>query len=125
MKKDDCTQYIHEIRFLFPSYTKQEKAYVNKLKKSVLEYIEESGCSSKEELYQTFGKPEEVVMNYYSSCDFPEIIHRLRIINYIKKTIAIIMILVLCCVTIWGVSTYHSYKIFKAEQATFKETMIH
>lgn len=69
MRKDDCTQYIHEIRLLFPSYTKQEKAYVNKLKKSVLEYIEESGCSSKEELYQTFGEPEEVVMNYYSSCN--------------------------------------------------------
>ena len=57
---DYCKQYIREIRFLFPSFSRPEKQYLSKLKESIQEYIEESDCNSKEELHHTFGKPEEV-----------------------------------------------------------------
>lgn len=121
---DYCKQYIREIRFLFPSFSRPEKQYLSRLKESIQEYIEESDCNSKEELYHTFGKPEEVIMSYYNNMDLSEITKKIRLSHYIKKALSILLVLVLLGVTTWGVYTYHSYKILKEERIFFENTTI-
>lgn len=61
-----CKEYIKEIKDMFPIKGRTERKYIKELSKDVEEYCEDSGATSKEDLYENYGTPFNVVESYFS-----------------------------------------------------------
>lgn len=119
-----CRQYLSDVKTLFPIMGKPEKQYLAKLAISVDDYCLEEQATTVEELYKGFGKPTEVVNNYFMTIEPPQIIGRIRLSQWIKRAIATFLLVALIGVSIYAISTYKAYKIFVEEQAFGEETEI-
>ncbi len=90
-------QYIKEVKSLFPIMGKKEKDYIKKLINNVEEYCEEEVVVSKQDLYDNYGTPNSVVIDYYSSVDTDYIVKKMRFSKYIK--VAIVSVLALLTIS--------------------------
>lgn len=90
-------QYIKEVKSLFPIMGKKEKDYIKKLINNVEEYCEEEVVVSKQDLYDNYGTPNSVVIDYYSSVDTDYIVKKMKFSKYIK--VAIVSVLALLTIS--------------------------
>lgn len=96
---------------------KEEKKYVNKLKLNIESFCEEADITSKQELYENYGKPHEVVSDYYSSVDTDYIIKRIRISKYIKALIIAIIALAIIAMSISCFIVFEAREIALRQEA--------
>lgn len=91
-------QYFKQIKLLLPIYSKEEKIFINDLKKSIDEYIESNPNCTYEEILERFETPADVAYKYISCLDQHELCKRISLRKTIKKTvIAIIIISLITC----------------------------
>lgn len=88
-----CKEYISEIKTLFPIKGKQEKEYLKKLMSDIEAYCEDANVTAKEDLYQSYGKPEDVVHNYLSVADTAYIVKRVKATRYISALVIALIVL--------------------------------
>lgn len=119
-----CKQYLSNIKPFFPIMGKPEKKYLTKLSELIEDYCMEENVTTIEEIYDGFGHPSEVINTYLTSVDTPRLIKRIRFTNWIKRGIITLVVIALIEVSIYGITYYKAYEIFKQEQIFFEETKI-
>ncbi len=111
-----CKEYISEVKALFPIKSRQEKEYLRKLSQDIEDYCSETQNCTKKDLYANYGLPCEVVSNYISSADTDYIIKRIRTTKAIKLSLIALLALATITVSIFGVTIYNEYQIFKESE---------
>lgn len=81
-----CKEYIKEIKAMFPIKGRAERKYIKKLSIDVEEYCEDAGAISKEDLYENYGTPFNVVESYFSVTGISYVSKKLKISKYIKNS---------------------------------------
>lgn len=108
-----CKEYMGEIKTLFPIKKKAEKAYLRKLTADVEDYCEEANVTTKQELYDNYGMPYEVVSNYLSTIDTNYITKNLRIAKFIRRAVVIILLLATITTVAYGLYMHHVLEILE------------
>lgn len=119
-----CKEYIKEVKAMFPVKGKKERKYIKQLSKDIEDYCEESNATTKEELYENYGNPVDVVAEYFSAISAPYVIKKIRISKYIKALIAVIIAVILVLSTVYGVVLWEEHKMIMREEMVFVETVI-
>lgn len=119
-----CKKYISEVKAFFPIMGKEERKYVNKLRLNIENYCEEADITSKQELYENYGTPNDVVNDYYSSVDTNIIIKKIRISKYIKVFIIAILALAVIVASTFCIILYNDYQIATRQEAVIVEEVI-
>ena len=119
-----CKEYIKEVKAMFPVKGKKERKYIKQLNKDIEDYCEESNATTKEELYENYGNPVDVVAEYFSAIGAPYVIKKIRISKYIKALIAVIIAVILVLSTVYGVVLWEEHKMIMREEMVFVETVI-
>jgi hypothetical protein len=105
-----CKKYISEVKTFFPVMGKNERKYIKKLNENIEGYCEEANITSKQELYDNYGNPNDVVNDYCSTVDTDYIIKKIKISKYIKFFIATILVLITIATSTYCVLLYNSYQ---------------
>lgn len=119
-----CKQYISEVRAFFPVMGKSERKYVNKLRLNIENFCEEAEITSKQELYENYGNPHDVVNDYYSTVDTDDIIKKIRISKYIKAFIIAILALAVIAVSTYCIIRYEYHQMSIRQEAVIVEEVI-
>ena len=119
-----CKEYIKEVKAMVPVKGKKERKYIKQLSKDIEDYCEESKATTKEELYENYGNPVDVVAEYFSAIGAPYVIKKIRISKYIKALIAVIIAVILVLSTVYGVVLWEEHKMIMREEMVFVETVI-
>ena len=119
-----CKEYIKEVKAMFPVKGKKERKYIKQLSKDIEDYCEESNATTKEELYENYGNPVDVVAEYFSAIGAPYVIKKIRISKYIKALIAVIIAVILVLSTVYGVVLWEEHKMFMREEVVIVEEVI-
>lgn len=107
MAKKYIRKYMKDIRTLFPTMAKDERDYLKGFKENVLDYVQENNVKSKEELFEEFGNPKEVVTEYLNRVDTEYLIKKIKRTTIIKRGILIIVMMFM------GVNLYRATLIYK------------
>lgn len=108
-----CTQYIHEVKLLFPAIGKEEKDYLHKLSVLLEEHCEEHPVNSVNDLYDEYDRPENVVKEYFSSMDTEKVIFRIKKARRVKSLILALTIALLMVATAATTKTVLYYKAYQ------------
>ena len=107
MAKKYIRKYMKDIRTLFPTMGKDERDYLKGFKENVLDYVQENNVKSKEELFEEYGNPKEVVTEYLNRVDTEYLIKKIKRTTIIKRGILIIVMMFM------GVNLYRATLIYK------------
>lgn len=117
-------KYMRNVKGLFPIMRKNERLYLKKMKQNVDDYCEYTSVSSMEELYGEFGKPQDIVYNYYSMIDTESLFSYIRL-RRLLKYLLVSMCVILFAFTIYVCALlYIEHTIFIRQEAVFTETTI-
>ena len=119
-----CKKYIYEIRALFPIKTRSERRYLKKLASDVDTYCTNESISSKQDLYQIFGTPQEVTFNYVSALDTKFIIKRLRFTKFIKAAMAVILITATIATTAFAIDLHKKHEFLDIFDGSYVEEVL-
>ena len=119
-----CKEYIKEVKAMFPVKGKKEHKYIKQLSKDIEDYCEESNATTKEELYENYGNPVDVVAEYFSAIGAPYVIKKIRISKYIKALIAVIIAVIFVLSTVYGVVLWEEHKMIMREEVVIVEEVI-
>ena len=119
-----CKEYIKEAKAMFPVKGKKERKYIKQLSKDIEDYCEESNATTKEELYENYGNPVDVIAEYFSAIGAPYVIKKIRISKYIKALIAIIIAVILVLSTMYGVIRWEEHQMLLREEVVIVEDII-
>lgn len=119
-----CKQYISEVKTLFPIMGKSEKRYIAKLKANIESYCEETDITTKKELYEKYGLPNNVVNDYFSAADTEYIVKKIKTSKYIKAFISVILIILIIVTSVFCTFWYQNHQMFLREEAVIHEDII-
>ena len=119
-----CKEYIKEVKAMFPVKGKKEQKYIKQLSEDIEDYCEEDNATTKEELYENYGNPVDVVVEYFSATGVSYVIKRLKISKYIKSLIAVLIAVILVLSTIYGVSKWEWHETIMDEEVAIVEEVI-
>ncbi len=119
-----CKEYISEVKAMFPVKGKQERKYIKELSKDIEDYCEEANATTKEELYENYGNPVDVVKEYFTATGVPYVIKKLKISKYLKSLIAVIIAAILIFSTMYGVIRWGEHQMLMREEMVYAETEI-
>ena len=117
-------EYIKEIKTVFPVKGKQEREYIKKLSNDVADFCESENIASKEELYDNYGTPIEVVSHYFSAKGVPYVVSKIRISKYIKTILIAILTLAFISTLTYCIYLYQDHQITENQQAVIFEDVI-
>ncbi len=92
ISQTELKQYFKQIKLLLPIYGKEEKVFINDLKKAVDAYVEEHPDCTYADILERFEEPAEVVYNYIASLDQHALCKRISLRKTIKRAIIIVVI---------------------------------
>ena len=104
-------QYIHDVKTLFPSKGKKERDYLKRLAVTVDEYCEETNVSNKQDIYQKYGQPIDIVHDFYSALDTEEVIKRIRFAFAVKLGIITVTSAVVLSALTYLIIAYLGYQM--------------
>ena len=108
-----CKEYISEIKALFPIKRKPEKDYIKKIAADVADYCEEANVTSKQELYDNYGRPNDVVNNYFATVDTEYVVKQIRTTRLIRVAVAVLLILATISTSLMCYILYTEHQMFK------------
>ncbi len=119
-----CKEYMGEIKTLFPIKKKAEKAYLRKLTADVEDYCEEANVTTKQELYDNYGMPYEVVSNYFSTVDNDHLVKLLRNARLIRIATIVLLMLATIATTMYVSFLLHRHNVLESNRIVIEETII-
>ena len=119
-----CRIYISEIRTLFPIKRKSERKYLKNLASDIDAFCEEANITTKQELYQKYGTPPEVVCSYFSSLNTEQIVQKLRVSKAIKVTLVCLIILATIATTAYCIHLHNIFESFKRSEIAISDEAI-
>lgn len=119
-----CKEYINEIKAIFPVKGNEERKYIKELSKDIEDYCEESNTTTKEELYENYGNPVEVVAEYFSATGVPYVIKKLKISKYIKALVSIIIAILISLSTLYANILWEEHQAIMRQEVVIVEEVI-
>ena len=119
-----CKQYISDVKTFFPLIRKDEKKYLNKLSVALEEYCEEKEIVTIDDIYIGFGTPNDIANSYYSNTDIQRTMKNIRISKYVRFGIIVFLLTSFIAISIYGVNTYKTNKVFEEEKIQYREITI-
>ncbi len=119
-----CKQYIKEVKTLFPIKQKPEKEYLKKLLADIEDYCEDANVTAKQDLYDNYGKPAEIVSNYISALDTDVLMKRLRVSRSVRACAIVLIVAIILSTGAYCLNQYLMKKVWEENQATRIETVI-
>ena len=124
---DLLNQYLKETKSLLPLLRRQEKEYFDKMEENlheVLESDESMTLSSMEDCYRIFGRPNEIIHQYYSGLDVASYASAVSLSKLRNR----IMIAAVSVMLVLGLSLlvimWQAHQSFLREEVFFKTTEI-
>ena len=119
-----CKQYISQVKLLLPTIGKSEKNYLTTLTSNLEDFCEDTSPQTMDNLYKEFGSPVDTVNSYISTLPTETLIKRIRTSKYIRCLIVALIIMFACITSIFAITYYQSFQVFKQEAVYFTETDI-
>ncbi len=117
-------EYIKEIKAMFPIKGKKERAYIRSLSNDIKNYCEEANSTTKEDLYENYGSPIDIVAEYFSATGVPYVIKKIRLSRYIKSLVAIIIAVILVISSVYCVFWYENHQMALRQEVVIVEEAI-
>lgn len=117
-------QYIKEVKAMFPVKSKNERLYLKKLTMDVEMLCEEVNITSKEELYEKYGKPVDVVAEYFATVDTDYVFKKLRISKYIKALVAVTTAIIIVLTAMFATIRWQLHQMELREEVVICEEVI-
>lgn len=109
--KNCIKEYLDNCKVLLPMYGKNEKFYMQRMTNRILEFEEEKNDINYDDIVKRFGTPASVVNAYIENLDTNVLIKNIKRTKTIKKTVILIITIVLSASLI--VTTYELFKLNK------------
>ena len=119
-----CKQYISQVKLLLPTIGKSEKNYLTTLTSNLEDSCEDTSPQTMDDLYKEFGSPVDTVNSYISTLPTETLIKRIRTSKYIRCLIVALIIMFACITSIFAITYYQSFQVFKQEAVYFTDTDI-
>ena len=119
-----CKQYISQVKLLLPTIGKSEKNYLTTLTSNLEDFCEDTSPQTMDDLYKEFGSPVDTVNSYISTLPTETLIKRIRTSKYIICLIVALIIMFACKTSIFSITYYQSFQVFKQEAVYFTDTDI-
>ena len=119
-----CKQYISQVKLLLPTIGKSEKNYLTTLTSNLEDFCEDTSPQTMDDLYKEFGSPVDTVNSYISTLPTETLIKRIRTSRYIRCLIVALIIMFACITSIFAITYYQSFQVFKQEAVYFTDTDI-
>lgn len=119
-----CKQYISQVKLLLPTIGKSEKNYLVTLTSNLEDFCEDTSSQTMDDLYKEFGSPVDTVNSYISTLPTETLIKRIRTSKYIRCLIVTLIIMFACIISIFAITYYQSFQVFKQEAVYFTDTDI-
>lgn len=119
-----CREYMLEVKALFPIKRKPEREYIRKLTSDVEDFCEEAKVADKEELYQKYGNPNDVVNSYLQCVDIEYISKQIRTTRIVKGVIAVLLILATIATSAFCILLYAQRQAHKQQEVVFTSDAI-
>ena len=119
-----CKQYISQVKLLLPTIGKSEKNYLTTLTSNLEDFCEDTSPQTMDDLYKEFGSPVDTVNSYISTLPTETLIKRIRTSKYIRCLIVTLIIMFACITSIFAITYYQSFQVFKQETVYFTDTDI-
>ena len=119
-----CKQYISQVKLLLPTIGKSEKNYLASLTSNLEDFCEDTSPQTMDDLYKEFGSPVDTVNSYISTLPTETLIKRIRTSKYIRCLIVALIIMFACITSIFAITYYQSFQVFKQEAVYFTDTDI-
>ena len=119
-----CKQYISQVKLLLPTIGKSEKNYLTTLTSNLEDFCEVTSPQTMDDLYKEFGSPVDTVNSYISTLPTETLIKRIRTSKYIRCLIVALIIMFACITSIFAITYYQSFQVFKQEAVYFTDTDI-
>ena len=119
-----CKQYISQVKLLLPTFGKSEKNYLTTLTSNLEDFCEDTSPQTMDDLYKEFGSPVDTVNSYISTLPTETLIKRIRTSKYIRCLIVALIIMFACITSIFAITYYQSFQVFKQEAVYFTDTDI-
>lgn len=119
-----CKQYISQVKLLLPTIGKSEKNYLTTLTSNLEDFCEDTAPQTMDDLYKEFDSPVDTVNSYISTLPTETLIKRIRTSKYIRCLIVALIIMFACITSIFAITYYQSFQVFKQEAVYFTDTDI-
>lgn len=121
-----CKQYIKEVKALFPIRQKPEKAYLKKLTSDIEAYCEDANATTKQDLYDNYGKPAEVVGNYISALETDTLMKRLRVSKAVRACAVTLIVAIIVATGAFCLNQYLMKKVWDENiiGSTYREKIV-
>jgi uncharacterized membrane protein len=119
-----CKAYIKEVKSLFPVCSKKERKYIKNLTQNIVDFCEDSCVTSKEELYSNYGKPIDIVAEYFSVTGVSYVVNKVRISKSIRALIAAVLLAAIAVTSVFCVVLYSNHKSIAEQEVVSVETVI-
>lgn len=119
-----CKGYMAEVKSFFPIRRKDERLFMKKLASDVEDYCLETKVTDKKELYDNYGKPNDVVNNYLSSVNTEYISKQIRISKFVKTLVASLIALATIVTAVVCVTIYYEHEMDKRQEAVICNKII-
>jgi|UniRef100_UPI0040284B70 hypothetical protein len=119
-----CKQYISQVKLLLPTIGKSEKNYLTTLTSNLEDFCEDTAPQTMDDLYKEFDSPVDTVNSYISTLPTETLIKQIRTSKYIRCLIVALIIMFACITSIFAITYYQSFQVFKQEAVYFTDTDI-
>ena len=119
-----CKQYISQVKLLLPTIGKSERNYLATLTSNLEDFCEDTSPQTMDDLYKEFDSPVDTVNSYISTLPTETLIKQIRTSKYIRCLIVALIIMFACITSIFAITYYQSFQVFKQEAVYFTDTDI-
>lgn len=108
----EMKRYLKDVKLLLPIFGKEEKDYYKQLEQDLHKQFSNSSVSY-DEIIEEIGEPYDVVSAYVDEIDSSDLIHKMRMQNFIKKIVAIITTIIvvsIVCISLWKMYSINQIK---------------
>lgn len=102
-------RYMKELRHLLPFCSKTERVFLADIKSAALDLAAQDPTIDYDYLCLYIGRPQDLIINYYSEVDPEYLSKKLNLSSFIRKVVIVIAIIVLLFVTYRGILIYDAY----------------
>ena len=109
MSNKHAKNYLNQIKYLFPMFSKHEKRFLNDLTASIENYLHDNPSASYDSICSEFGTPQDVIADYIEALDIEYIIKRLKTRRIVRKILFTLLITLIIALVIYTFFAYQSY----------------
>lgn len=119
-----CKVYVSQVKAMLPVFGKKEKTFIKKLRGDLSDYCEDNNVNTIEDLYNSYGNPQEIVFEYISLMKPNVISKRINTAKFTRALVIGLLILATMATSAFCIGLHHEYQVIKREEWVTTEQMV-